>query len=275
MNPQNPAAYVGWLQSLISVAAGRNYLSALSGILIALGGVGLMDPEHQKIVIDSINQIMDGAGLIAKGFLALVPVVVLVSARFAGVASSIFGRAAAINADAEKDGLRLVVAETSKVAPLAQALPGPALTVAAPETPVKVSVPAPVQPIPTVKFRSTGLVLLLLLLAPTLGGCSAAQAATRALEIFSTVRDSLATGLAVTKEIVRTNCGEVGAALQMANQITDASGASCKARVNVNRYASAVADICNNIDGIKNVAQAYSLVRDARTKARAVIASGC
>lgn len=275
MNPQNPAAYVGWLQSLISVAAGRNYLSAISGFLIALGGVGLMDPEHQKIAIDSINQIMDGAGLMAKGVLALVPVVVLVSARFAGVASSIFGRAAAINADAEKDGLRLVVADTSKVAPLAEALPGAALTVAAPETPVKIAVPSPAQPIPAVKFKSTGLVLLLLLLAPTLGGCSATQVGMRAMEIISTIRDSISTGLAVTKEIVRANCGEVGAALQTANQITDTAGSSCRVRNEVNRYASAVANICNNIDGIKNVAQAYSLVRDARTKARAVIASGC
>lgn len=276
MNPQNPASYVGWFQSLISIAAGRNYISALSGFVIALGGIGLLDPEHQKTIIESVNHIMDGLGLIAKGGMALVPIIIIVAARFAGVASSIFGRTAAIAADAEKDGLRLVVASNSKVADMANAIPGPAVTTAAPETPVKVTVPSPIQPIPTVRFGGGAApVIMLCLMIPLLQGCSATQAGMRAMEIISQVSEALQTGLRVTKEIVRANCGEVGAALQAANQITETAGASCRVRNEVNRYASSVANICNNIDGITNIPQAVSLVRDARKKARAVIASGC
>jgi hypothetical protein len=143
----NPSHFVSILDSLKSAAASRNYLSFVLGAGTLLAGLGVMDQESVQGLVAAVQEIMSGFGTmvggVQKAWLLVGPGLLLVIGRYAGVASSIFGRVAAVNKDAQKDGIQVVVADNSKLAPLVVALPGTTATVAPPEQPIAVKVPEP------------------------------------------------------------------------------------------------------------------------------------
>lgn len=143
----NPSHFVSILDSLSSAAASRNYVSFVLGAGTLLVGMGLMDQETVTGLVAAVQEITSGFGTmvggVQKAWILVGPTILLIIGRYAGVASSIFGRVAAVNKDAQRDGIQVVVAENSKLAPLVVALPGTTATVAPPEQPIAVKVPEP------------------------------------------------------------------------------------------------------------------------------------
>lgn len=242
----NPGHFVGILESLKGIAAGRNYISFASGICLALASVGFLDPEQQKVLLDGINQVMEGLGKVSAGLLAVFPVITLIAARFAGVAASIFGRTAAINAEAEKTGLRLIVADDSKVAPLAAALPGLGVTLAPPLQPVKVTVPQPAPEEKAKTLSSMFAVPLIIILALPLGGCDAVtwrdawNAAVQIAGQYLSGNPELRKSLLETRNVIARGCNAIGYAEQEAYTRSQTCGTK------VSKLRAGVEAICMN-----------------------------
>lgn len=231
----NPGNFVGILESLKGIAAGRNYISFASGICLALASVGFLDPDQQKVLLDGINLVMEGLGKISAGLLAVFPVITLIAARFAGVAGSIFGRTAAINAESEKTGLRLIVADDSKLAPLAAALPGPGVTIAPPMQPVRVVVPQPAPESRGATLSSFFAVPLIIILALPLGGCDAVtwrdawRTAVQIAGAYLSGNPDQRRSLLETREVINRGCAAIGYAEQEAYTRSQTCGSKLSA----------------------------------------------
>lgn len=92
-----------FLQALSTIAAQRNYASSLAGVVAVVIALGAVDPTTAHSMVDAFQQMMDGLGQFVMGakklYLVAAPVVVMLCAKYAGVAASLKGRLTSIAND--------------------------------------------------------------------------------------------------------------------------------------------------------------------------------
>ena len=84
------------------LASGRNYASTIVGFI---GGVGVVSAAQDKGLMDAINEIFKGLGMVLHGatslwyiLIAAFPVITVVMARFASSSATVSNQAAAVKA---------------------------------------------------------------------------------------------------------------------------------------------------------------------------------
>lgn len=120
-------------------------------------------------------------------------------------------------------------------------------------------------------MRKLTLAAALTAVALTVSGCNVVN---KVLEGIEDVSDAIQVGVGYAVTVADRYCVQVGDALAQANSLTEASGASCKAKNEVQRIAAGVASYCNSPDPV-NVSSFLAKLKKAKTDARAVVAAGC
>lgn len=123
-------------EGLASLAASRNYLSAVAGAGTVLVVLGAIDSDQAKGLVDGAQQFMDGIGQAvggAKKILIIVgPVVMGICAKYAGLSATLRGRLTSIAADptVKIEGKIIAPAAVADAVPSNKVVAGPTAAIA-------------------------------------------------------------------------------------------------------------------------------------------------